>query len=137
LVPPASGKVNVGVGARRGIRRARLQVRRIDPWSALKVSFIVSLCLLVVGVVAATVVFYVLEGMGVWDSVNGLVRDMSDSSNAVLSNPFTASHVIGITAIVGAINVILLTALATLSAFLYNLVSDLVGGVEMTFAQLD
>lgn len=138
LVPPApGGKTQVAVGARRGSRRAKLQVRHIDPWSALKMSFIVSLCLLVVGVVAATVVFYVLDGMGVWTSVNDLVRDMSDSSNSVLANPFTAKHVIGITAIVGAINVVLLTALATLGAFLYNLVSDLVGGVEMTFAQLD
>jgi len=44
-------------------------------------------------------------------------------------------RVLGFTAIVSGINVILLTALATLGAFLYNLSSSVLGGLEVTLAE--
>ena len=49
-------------------------------------------------------------------------------------NPLTGSRIIGVVAIVGAINVVLMTALATLAAAIYNLISDLVGGIEVTLS---
>ena len=119
--------------SRRGPRRARLVIKHIDPWTVMKVSFVVSLVMLVVGVVAVSVIYAVLGKMGVWDSINNFVDEISPTTTkASLHNPLTGSRIIGITAIVGAINVVLLTAVATLGAAIYNLISDLVGGVEVT-----
>jgi hypothetical protein len=119
--------------ARRGPRRARLVVKHIDPWTVMKVSFIVSLVILVVVVVAAGIIYAVLGKMGVWDQINDLVNEVSPTTaSPVLHNPLSGSRVIGVTALVGGVNVVLMTALCTLGAAVYNLVSDLVGGIEVT-----
>jgi hypothetical protein len=119
--------------ARRGPRRARLVVKHIDPWTVMKVSFIVSLVVLVVVVVAVAIIYAVLGKMGVWSQINDLVNEVSPTtSSPVLRNPLSGSRVIGVTALVGGVNVVLLTALATLGAAVYNLCSDLVGGIEVT-----
>jgi hypothetical protein len=49
----------------------------------------------------------------------------------------TAWGVIGTSMLIGAVNVVLFTALATLGAFIYNVCADLVGGVELTLAERD
>lgn len=116
-------------------RRARLVVRYFDPWSVLKVTFVVSIVVLIVAVVAVTIIYYVLAQLGVWDSLNELVQDAADQSSGILHEPFTAPNIIGITAIVGGINVVLFTALGTLASFVYNLVADTVGGVEVTLSE--
>ncbi len=116
-----------------GPRRARLVVKHIDPWTVMKISFIVSLVMLIVLVVAAAIIYAVLGKMGVWSQINDLANEVSPTtSSPLLRNPLTAGRVIGITALVGAVNVVLLTALGTLAAAIYNLVSDLVGGIEVT-----
>jgi len=99
----------------------------------MKVSFIVAVVMLVVVVVAVAIVYAVLGKMGVWTQINNLVNEVAPTtSSKALHNPLSGSRVIGITAIVGAINVVLLTALATLGAAIYNLIADLVGGIEVT-----
>ena len=119
--------------ARRGPRRARLVIKHIDPWTVMKMSFVVSIVMLAVVVVAVAVIYGVLGKMGVWTQINTLVNEVSPTTtNKVLRNPLSASRVVGIAAVIGAVNVILLTALSTLGAAIYNLISDLVGGVEVT-----
>ena len=99
----------------------------------MKISFIVSLVMLIVLVVAAAIIYAVLGKMGVWSQINDLANEVSPTTaSPLLRNPLTAGRVIGITALVGAVNVVLLTALGTLAAAIYNLVSDLVGGIEVT-----
>jgi Transmembrane domain of unknown function (DUF3566) len=108
-------------------------IKHIDPWTVMKISFIVSLVILVVVVVAAGIIYAVLGKMGVWDQINDLVNEVSPTTaSPVLHNPLSGSRVVGITALVGGVNVVLMTALFTLGAAVYNLVSDLVGGVEVT-----
>jgi hypothetical protein len=119
--------------ARRGPRRARLVIKHIDPWTVMKISFVVSIVMLAVVVVAVAVIYGVLGKMGVWTQINTLVNEVSPTTtNKVLRNPLSASRVVGIAAVIGAVNVVLLTALSTLGAAIYNLISDLVGGVEVT-----
>jgi hypothetical protein len=73
--------------ARRGPRRARLVVKHIDPWTVMKVSFIVSLVVLVVVVVAVAIIYAVLGKMGVWSQINDLVNEVSPTtSSPVLRN---------------------------------------------------
>jgi hypothetical protein len=120
----------------RGPRRARLSVRRLDPWSVMKFSFAVSLVLFIVMIVAASVLYLALDTMGVFTSINNTLADLVESGGADGEGfRITASGVIGTSAVLGAVNVVLFTALATLGAFIYNVCSDLVGGVEVTLAE--
>lgn len=119
--------------ARRGPRRARLVIKHIDPWTVMKISFVVSIVMLAVCVVAVAVIYGVLGKMGVWTQINTLVNEVSPTTTSkALRSPLSASRVVGIAAVIGAINVVLITALSTLGAAIYNLISDLVGGVEVT-----
>jgi hypothetical protein len=119
--------------AARGPRRTRLVVKHIDPWTVMKISFVVSLVMLAVIVVAVAIIYAVLGKMGVWTQINTLVNEVSPTTTSTaLHSPLSASRVVGIAAVIGAINVVLLTALSTLGAAIYNLISDLVGGVEVT-----
>lgn len=132
-----SARASGGTTASRGPRRARLSVKRVDPWSVMKFAFAVSFVLLVVIVVATSVLYLALDAMGVFTSVNKTLADLFSNNGGGSSFRISASGVIGTSAILGAINVVLFTALATLSAFIYNVCADLVGGVEITLAERD
>lgn len=143
---PAGGAAPVRVPARprpaatpRGPRRARLAIKRIDPWSVMKFSFAVSLVLFIVVIVAAAVLYLALDTMGVFTSINSTVAELIESGGGEGEGVFqiTASGVIGAAAVFGALNVLLFTSLATLGAFIYNVCADLVGGVEVTLAERD
>jgi hypothetical protein len=123
----------------RGPRRAALQVKHIDPWSALKLSLVLSVALFLVWMIAVGVLYLVLDGMGVWSSINKTFTDfvtVSDPAGGggALIGP---GRVFGVAAVIGLVNVVLFTALATLSSFVYNLSADLAGGVEVTLTERD
>ncbi|GAA0810499.1 DUF3566 domain-containing protein [Spirilliplanes yamanashiensis] len=130
----------VSSAATRGPRRARLNLKRIDPWSVMKFSFAVSVVLFIVVVVATAVLYLALDAMGVWESVNGTLGELLNNAGGnANSTPFTVTAwgVIGTSMLIGAVNVVLFTALATLGAFIYNVCADLVGGIELTLAERD
>jgi hypothetical protein len=131
-----AGKVR---GAGRGPRRARLQLRHIDTWSALKISLVLSIALFCVWMVAVGILYGVLGGLGVFDTLNDLFGQLSSASGGQSGGGavITAKVVLGGAAVIGAVNIVLLTALSTVSAFVYNLCSDLVGGLEVTLAERD
>ncbi|WP_242497261.1 DUF3566 domain-containing protein [Nocardioides oleivorans] len=120
-------------------RRARLRLTRIDPWSVMKTSFLLSVAFGVVTFVAIFMVWSVLGAAGVWDSINSAVASIveGDSGNSTfdVTDYVGMSRVLGFTLLVSVIDVILLTALATLTAFLYNLAAALLGGIEVTLAE--
>jgi hypothetical protein len=123
----------------RGPRRARLQLRHIDTWSALKISLVLSIALFCVWMVAVGILYGVLGGLGVFDTLNDLIGQLGSSSGdeAASSDVINAKVVLGGAAVIGAVNIVLLTALSTVAAFVYNLCSDLVGGLEVTLAERD
>ncbi|MEV0946993.1 DUF3566 domain-containing protein [Rhodococcus sp. NPDC049939] len=139
-LPTASAeqKPKIAVAPQRveeGGLRASVQIRRVDPWSTLKISSIISVSLFLVWMVAVGLLYVVLDGMGVWDRLNGAFTDIvADSSPEGL---VTAGQVFGYAAVIGLANMVLFTALATIGSFIYNLCSDLVGGVEVTLADRD
>lgn len=133
----AADKAAKTSGGRRP-RRARLRLTRVDPWSVMKTSLLLSVALGIVTVVAVTIVWGVLGLAGVWDSVNQMVQDViggEDTSNFNIEDYLGMSRVLGFTMLVAVIDVVLLTAMATLGAFLYNMAAALLGGIEVTLAE--
>lgn len=129
-------------GSGRGPRQAHLVLRRIEPWSAMKFSFVVSLVCFVILFVAVAVLYGVLSGLGVFES---LVTTINSITNADAGTPgsidasswFDPVRILGFTALIGAIDVVLITALSTLGAVIYNLASSVVGGVEVTLTEAE
>jgi Transmembrane domain of unknown function (DUF3566) len=125
---------------KRSVRQAHLTVARIDPWSVMKFSFVVSLVAFVILFVAVTVLYGVLSGVGVFDSLQRVVSSVTSSqgSNGVNAKAwFSASRVLGYTALLGSLNIVLITAMSTIGSVIYNLTSRLVGGVEVTLRETE
>ncbi|TFV43987.1 DUF3566 domain-containing protein [Blastococcus sp. TF02A-35] len=121
----------------RGPRRARLQLRHIDTWSALKMSLMLSIALFFIWMVAVAILYGVLNGLGVFDTLNGLIGQLGTSEPGGNGDVFTIGVVAWGAAVIGAINVVLLTALCTVGTYIYNLFADLVGGLEVTLSERD
>jgi hypothetical protein len=126
--PAASGRV----------RKARLRLTHVDPWSVMKTAFLLSVAIGIVTVVAVAVIWGVLGIAGVWDSINKTVVDVvgGDTGDSFdIRTYLGTSRVMGFTMIVAVVDVVLITAIATLGAFLYNLSAALLGGLEVTLAE--
>ncbi|WP_414170748.1 DUF3566 domain-containing protein [Streptoverticillium reticulum] len=118
-------------------RKARLRVAKADPWSVMKVSFLLSLALGVCTIVAAAVLWTVLDAMGVFSAVGGTITDATSGEGGGfdLESFLSLPHVLLFTSVIAVIDVVLATALATLGAFVYNLSAGFTGGVELTLAE--
>jgi hypothetical protein len=134
---PAGPEPRVQVSRRsRGPVRASMQIRRIDPWSTLKVSLVLSVALFFVWMIAVAFLYLVLGGMGVWSKLNSNVGDLLNNTSG--SGELVSSGTIfGGAFLIGLVNIVLLTAMATIGAFVYNLTTDLIGGIEVTLADRD
>jgi hypothetical protein len=119
----------------RGPRRASLQIKRVDPWSVLKLALVLGFAMFLVWMVAVGVLYSVLGGMNVWTKLNGTYNDLVQGGDTSGGDLISAGRVFGIAAVVGLVNVILFTAMATVSAFIYNVSADLAGGVEVTLSE--
>ena len=134
------GQATAGQVQAKTPRRAQLAVARIEPWSVMKFSFVISLVCFIVLFVAVAVLYGTLAGLGVFDSLQRTVQGVTSGQGSTGVNPatwFSASRVLGYTALIGAMNVILITALSTVGSVLYNVASDLVGGIEVTLREMD
>ena len=122
----------------RGPRRARLQLRHIDIWSAFKISFVLSIAMFFIWMVAVGVLYGVLSALGVFETLNSLFGQLGSASGSeVAGDVVTPKLILGGAAVIGAINIVLMTALCTVATFIYNLCSDLVGGLELTLSERD
>lgn len=116
-----------------GPRSVRLTVAGLDPWSVLKLSFLLSVAIGIAMVVAAVVLWSVLDGMGVFDQVNRVMLDITGTEGKFnVYNYVGLGRVVSLSTVLGVVNVVLMTALSTLGAFLYNLGAGLVGGLHVT-----
>ena len=116
------------------VRRARLLVSKVEPWSVLKMAFLLSVALGIVTVVAAIVLWTVLDLTGIFDQVDSLLGTLAGSEGGGFELKKVASlgQVASFAVIIAVINVVLLTALSMLSAVLYNISATLVGGIGVT-----
>jgi hypothetical protein len=126
--------------AARAGRQAQLTLSRLEPWSVMKFSFVISLVAFIVLFVAVAILYAVLSGLGVFDALQRTIESITSSQSSSGFNLHTylsASRVLGYTGLLGAINVVLITALSTVGAVLYNITADLAGGIEVTLKESD
>jgi hypothetical protein len=119
-------------------RRASLQLRYLEPWSVLKISLVLSVAGFLAWMVAVGILYGVLAGMGVWDQLNGTYSDLTSLNDPQAGAPLiSAGGVFGVATLIGLVNVVLITAMCTVGAFIYNVSADLAGGIEVTLSERD
>jgi hypothetical protein len=133
-VAPAAAAARPAARKTKGPRRVRLAVARMDPWSVMKMSFLLSVALGIAGVILTAVLWMILSTMNVFSDIEGVLQSLQTTT----SDPFSIKDYVGfgrvvsLSIVIGVIDVILMTAIATVMAFLYNICSALVGGVQLT-----
>jgi membrane protein required for beta-lactamase induction len=106
----------------------------------MKFSFLMSLVAWLVLFVAVALLYYALSGLGVFAALQRTLTSVTSSQGSAgvdLSKWTSASRVLGYTMLIGAVNVVLITALSTIGAMIYNLVTHLGGGIEVTLKETD
>lgn len=120
-------------------RRARLRISRIDPWSVMKTTFLFSIAFGIMTCVAIYALWMVLQGSDLFATLNQAVSEVlvspTDTTPWRIENYVSTNKVLGIAALFSAINVVIITALATIGAFLYNLAANVIGGLEVTLSE--
>jgi nitrogen fixation-related uncharacterized protein len=131
----AGGGVMPGIDRSAVPRRVKLSVSRVDPWTAMKLSFLLSVAVGIAAVVMVVALWSILSGMGVFTDMNRTVESVLNTTNGAkfdLMNYIGLGRVVSLTIVIAVIDVILITAISTLGAFLYNVCSSLVGGLQVT-----
>ena len=126
--------------ARRNRRQAHLTLARVEPWSVMKFSFVVSLVAFIILFVAIAVLYAALSSLGVFTSLQHTVSSITSSQNGGgtnISTWFSASRILGYTGLLGALNIVLITAISTIGAVIYNLIAHTIGGIEVTLRETE
>jgi len=135
------GKRRRQAGVRRSPKRqAQLTLARVEPWSVMKFSFVASVVAFIILFVAVAVLYMVLSALGVFTSLQHTVDTITSSQNSAgtnISGWFSASRILGYTGMLGALNIVLITAMSTIGAVIYNLIATTIGGVEVTLRETD
>ncbi|MBC7441886.1 MAG: DUF3566 domain-containing protein [Ramlibacter sp.] len=113
-------------------KQVRLKLVYVDFWSAVKLSFLVALCLGIVTIVATFLIFTVLNGTGIFDKIDALYTDIAGSSSD-LASILSIGNVMGFAFVVAILNTVVITALGAVYAVLYNLSVKVTGGLLVGF----
>lgn len=126
-----------GVVRSPGPRRARLLLTRLDPWSVMKTFFMISIAVAIVMLVAIAVLWWTLDVTGVFSAVNRSVDDIAGTSTSTLDflSVVGFGRIMGVSLLLAAVEVVLVSAMATLFAFLYNLTVGFTRGLEVTLTE--
>lgn len=131
--PRPSTKGLVRPAPRAKVRRARLVISKVDPWSVLKLAFLFSVALGIITLVASVLLWILMDLTGLFDGINELMAMLSGpEGSADIRKVITLGQVAVAATVVSVINVILLTLVAVLGAVLYNLAAGLIGGIGLT-----
>lgn len=118
---------------KRGPRRVRLTLARLDPFSVMKLSFLVAIAIGIATVVAVVLLWNLVDAIGLWTQIDQLGRDLNNNEPLPFMDFFSFSKMVSYGTVVAVVNVVIITALGTLLAFLYNIVATLLGGLKLTF----
>jgi hypothetical protein len=113
-------------------KQVRLKLVYIDFWSALKLSFLVSLCFAIALVVSTFLVWVILNSTSVFGQLDSMLRD-------IVGDGFSLTETIGLpqvmmfSLIVALLNVVSGTVLGAVASALYNLSVRITGGLLVGF----
>ncbi|MGA0567783.1 DUF3566 domain-containing protein [Rathayibacter sp. KR2-224] len=114
-------------------KQVRLRLVYIDFWSAVKLSFLVGLCLAIISIVGAFLIWIVLDQTGIFDNLNSLFKDISGTSGSDLKSILSLGTVMGFSIVVAILNLVVTTALGAVCSLLYNLSVKITGGLLIGF----
>jgi len=116
------------------VRKARLLVSKVDVWSVLKLAFLLSVALGIITVIAGVLLWMIFDVAGVFDRINDLVANVlpNQQSPFNIKDYVSMGQVTSFAVIIAVVNVVLLSALSMVGAFIYNLAAGLVGGISVT-----
>ena len=116
----------------KGPRRVRLTVSRIDPWSVMKLAFLLSVALGIMTVVAVALFWLVIDRLQVFATLQDFINEAVGAATVNITQYFEFGRIISLATLVAVVNVVILTILAAIMAILYNITSTLVGGLRVT-----
>ena len=129
----SSGVKMTGKSSKKGPRTVRLTIANIDPWSVMKMSFLLSLAIAIAMLVATLVLWLVLQMTGVMGNIESTLSEIAGTESAdQLLALVSLGRVMATSFVLGLVNIVLMTALSTLFAFLYNIGASIVGGFHLT-----
>ncbi len=132
---PSSGTTTTTLRRKGGPRKVRAMLISVDPWSAMKMSFLTSIAAGIALVVAVSVVWGVLDTMGVFVAIRDQITTLFNlKTETSILQYLEYSKVMSGAILVAVFNAVILTALGTLSALIYNIIGKLVGGVYVTLS---
>ena len=113
------------------VRSTRVIVKRVGPWSVFKFSLLFYFCVMLVVLLGLTILYNVLAAVGVLDSASKLLGDLGFGKNFEFHGTWLLTRAFA----VGVVMVVFWSLVKLLITFMYNLISDLVGGIEVTLTE--
>ena len=130
---PAQYQVPVARPVHTGPRRVRLTIARLDPWSVMKLGFLLSVAIGLMAVIATTLFWLVIDHLQVFATLQDFINDAVGTGATVnIVQYFEFGRIVSLATLVAVVNVIIMTILAAIMAILYNITAMLVGGVRVT-----
>jgi hypothetical protein len=112
-------------------RHVRLVVRRVEPWTVLKFSVLLFATLYLVILVAGLVLWAAATATGLKENIEKFIGELVASEDfRILGPTMLRASVLG-----GMVLVVLGTGANVLLAVLYNLISDVIGGIAVVFEE--
>lgn len=121
-------------------RQAQLTLARVEPWSVMKISFVVSTAATVVLLATAGLLYPISSSLGVFAALQHTITALTSTKTHAgisASSWFSPSRVLGYIGLLGALNIVLITAASTIGAVIYNLISQAIDGIEVTLRETD
>ena len=120
-------------GRKASAKQVRLKLVYVDFWSALKLSFFVALALGIVTVVAAGLLWIVLNSTGIFGDLDYIMKDILGDPTFSVTSSFSLPQVALFSFIIAVLNVVVGTALGAIASMLYNFSVRLTGGLLVGF----
>ena len=119
------------------MRRARLRVEEINPWSAVRTAFLLGISTAATIVVTFSVLYLFLAALGLFDAIDRVLGDVTGTgtANVGIASTLSLPKVVAFSLLIGIFETVIMTALAAVFSFMFNATVPLTGGLEITLAE--